>query len=304
MTVSEFIQKSGLKILAIAQLDQKEYSIALYLLHCSVSGLDKIITTHGELSELLDIDSSDVEQALAQLRKKCMIKTHYSKTPNLDVEQSAFSIQLVLDTSKWKFEHAKDLGTQDAIVYPFRRKLKNSFSLVKTETEKDKAKDAWKKIFEVFEQNKELSEDEKLLNQNAAKLLIESQPYDLVTLILEHFKGRIKSLHFLASSWYHYVELYERENRQVNFGDAKKKHIICEEELRKSLTAWLAKREECKLTLDEVSLLNMLYKHKHPRRQIFWAFQEREQYKNLKDFFKENESRMLPITTMGTIIKK
>ena len=54
MKIDDFVQKSGLKILAMAKLKKSEYSIVLYLLNCVASGLDSIITT-GTVTDAYDM---------------------------------------------------------------------------------------------------------------------------------------------------------------------------------------------------------------------------------------------------------
>ena len=107
----------------------------------------------------------------------------------------------------------------------------------------------------------------------------------------------------MASSWEHYHDKFLDENHEIDFSQAKKRHSKSDSSLRKEAIRWLTKAEEKHLSKDEISILNLISTHKHPRRQLFWAYQAKHNYKNLKDFFDENAKHMLPVTTSGSIIK-
>ena len=85
---------------------------------------------------------------------------------------------------------------------------------------------------------------------------------------------------------------------------ARKKHQELDEKLKKEAAKWLEKSLELKLSSDEKDILKIIKEHKHPRRQLFWAYRSKDRYQKLKDFFSSNEKAMLPITSSGTIIKK
>ena len=51
-------------------------------------------------------------------------------------------------------------------------------------------------------------------------------------------------------------------------------------------------------------MLNILIRHRHPRRQLFWAYQLRSRYTNLSSFFADNVALMLSVTSSGTVVKR
>ena len=66
----------------------------------------------------------------------------------------------------------------------------------------------------------------------------------------------------------------------------------------------ILKKSVLKLNDEEVTVLEILFNHRHPRRQLFWAYQTRSRYPNLKQFFEDNSFLMLPVTSSGAIVKK
>jgi hypothetical protein len=158
-------------------------------------------------------------------------------------------------------------------------------------------------VIESFIQNRSLDDDELEQVEAAAKILVEVHPVDQVLLMLRHFSLRIPTLSLLASSWQHYQEIFESETQKVDMLGARQKHQELDQKLRDQGEALLAEANSA-LTEEERTVLQILVKHRHPRRQLFWAYQLRSRYPNLSSFFADNASLMLPVTTGGTVVKR
>ena len=73
--------------------------------------------------------------------------------------------------------------------------------------------------------------------------------------------------------------------------------------LREQAESLMMKTDK-ELSEEERTVLQILVKHRHPRRQLFWAYQVRTRYPNLGSFFADNVSLMLSVTSAGTVVKK
>lgn len=307
MKVERFFQEAGLKILAIANLNRCEYSICFYLLNCSVSGLDELITTESELASLMGFPEEELRQSLETLSAKNIIHIHYSLSKGKITENSSLSINLEYDTKKWNLEtQHSEFSAKDAIVFPFRRKGEVNLQVIETKESQTKSgtKEAWQRVYESYIKNRSLDESDMKKAEEISKVLIETHPVDQVLLLVRHFSDRIPTLSLLASSWQHYQELFEKETQNVDLMGARIKHFELDQECREKAKKILLKEEEYNLNEEEINVLNILIKHQHPRRQLFWAYQVRSRYPNLNGFFEDTMDIMLPVTSSGHIIKR
>ena len=77
MDFQTFVREAGLKVLAVAHLDQCQYSVVMYLLNCAVSGLDQFVTNEAELASLIGYNEETVREALQGLATRQFVKLHY-----------------------------------------------------------------------------------------------------------------------------------------------------------------------------------------------------------------------------------
>lgn len=305
-----FMKESGFKVLALARLAQCEYSVMFYLINCAVSGLDQFITTESELASLIGYDDETLKATLGSLAGKNMIRLHYGDSKS--GEQASLRVGIQFDISKWILAYdVEATSSTDAIVYPFRRLGAGANLLVVEGQKKDSAKprrgdgevSTWQRVLDSFVQNRSLDDDELEQAETAAKMLVEVHPVDQVLLMIRHFGLRIPTLSLLASSWQHYQEIFEAETQKVDMLGARQKHQELDQKLREQAAALLTKTED-EFSEEERTVLQILVKHRHPRRQLFWAYQVRSRYPNLASFFADNVSLMLSVTSGGTVVKK
>lgn len=313
-SLQRFVQESAFKVLALARLSQCEYSLILYLLNCAVSGLDQFITTEAELASLIGYDDDTLRAALRDLASKHIVRLHYGDhTP--DTNNVSLRIGLQYDMSRWELAYPIDATSRDAVVFPFRRQGQTNHLQVVEGHKKDKERvvrgrvhdsesSTWQRVLESYTQSRHLDAEQLAQAEADARLLVETHPVDQVLLMLRHFGQRIPTLSLLGSTWQHYQEFFEAETAKVDMLGARQKHSELDQRIRDQVTALLDKREELKLTEDEVMVLQVLNKHRHPRRQLFWAYQLRSRYPNLGQFFSDNASLMLSVTTSGTVVRK
>ncbi len=310
--VRRFIKESGFKVLALARLSQCEYSVMLYLLNCAVSGLDQFITTEAELASLIGYDDQTLRATLGELAGKNMIRLHYGDV--LGSDNTSLRIGLQYDMSRWILAYASDATSHDAVVFPFRRQGGGAALQVLDGQKRDrmntKKQDAdangektWRRVLESYVQSRSLDDEELNHAENASKILVETHPVDQVLLMLRHFGLRIPTLSLLASSWQHYQEIFEAETQKVDLLGARQKHVELDNRIREQTTALLAK-DDTNLTEEERTVLQILLKHRHPRRQLFWAYQLRSRYPNLTSFFADNVGLMLSVTSSGSVVRK
>lgn len=84
---------------------------------------------------------------------------------------------------------------------------------------------------------------------------------------------------------------------------ARQKHNELDDKLRDRVKSILDQIKEEDYSEEELSVLRILSQHRHPRRQLFWAYQLRTRYPKLADFFHENAGLMLPVTTSGAKVR-
>lgn len=305
-----FVGESGLKVLAMARLNQCEYSVMFYLLNCAASGLDELITTERELASLIGYEDRTVHDSIVNLAERNLIRVRFgdSVTHSID-HQASVRIGVLFDMSRWHLNFDKDVTSHDAVVFPFRRgegmHLVGISGNGQSETYiRQKNLPTWQRVLESFTRGRDLNEAELDKASRDAEILVETHPVDQVLLMLRHFDQRIPTLSLLASSWQHYQEVFEEETHNVDLMSARQKHIDADNRLRESAEVFLRRHEELKLQDEEVTVLEILSRHRHPRRQLFWAFQTRSRYPNLRSFFDENIANMLPVTSSGIVIKK
>ncbi|MBM4251355.1 MAG: hypothetical protein FJ146_05255 [Deltaproteobacteria bacterium] len=305
-----FIKESGFKVLALARLSQCEYSVVFYLLNCAASGLDQFITTEAELASLIGYDDATLRTTLSELATKHIIKIHYGDL-NANGDSTSASVGLQYDVSKWVLTYDVQATSHDAIVFPFRRTGSAALQVLEgqkrdprsSKRAEGEGNHTWQRVIESFIQNRSLDDDELEQVEAAAKILVEVHPVDQVLLMLRHFNLRIPTLSLLASSWQHYQEIFESETQKVDMLGARQKHQELDQKLRDQGEALLAEAQSA-LTEEERTVLQILVKHRHPRRQLFWAYQLRSRYPNLASFFADNASLMLPVTTGGAVVKR
>ena len=310
MSFKSFIDGSGLKILAMVRLESCEYSIVLYLLNCAASGLTELVTTLREMASLIGYSESELKEALISLFDRFIIDVSSSNRLTFVEGRQSIRVSIQYNTSNWQLDFDKGLTSQDAIVYPFR--IDSKLKLVDDgprpypdKNSRDQSKIAgWKQVFEVFCTDRILSATDRDKAEEDAKILVETHPPGLVILLVKHFSNRIQNLSLLASSWQHYQTLFTEETEQIDLDDVRKKHHEAERKLRYSAVKCLDQQKELNLTEEEVAVLNILNNHRHPRRQLFWAYKSRFRYPGLIDFFESNLPLMLPVTTTGNVCSK
>lgn len=304
MKTMDFIKKSGFKILAVTKFDEVQYSIIFYILNTSSSGLDHIITNGEELSELLEYPYKKVVDALYSLSDMNVIKMSFSDTNTSHHEHSSMRLCLNLEPKKWILGSQKDMA-KDAIVFPFKRfRLKDVNAKPEGEEKKhSKSDDAtWERIVECFVRNRHLDDDELKTTEKWARTLIETHPVDQILLLINYFGQRIPTLSLLASTWAHFQETYLEEHHNIDLLGARKKHQELDEKLRTIIEKHIDETEE--IPDDDLQILEMLKNHKHPRRQLYWAYQARAKYPSLSGFFDSTKEMMLAVTSSGAIHKK
>ncbi len=309
-----FTKQSGFKVLALARLSQCEYSILFYLLNTSVSGLENIITTETELASLIGYDDDTLRVALGELAGKNIVRLHYGDVSGPDPDKSSLRIAMQFDMTRWIMNYELEATSQDAIVFPFRRQghanlqvfdgqKKDRGAALKKIVGEDQT--TWQRVIDSFVTGRSLDDEEVDQVAGAAHVLVETHPVDQVLLMIRHFGMRIPTLSLLASSWQHYQEIFESETQKVDMLGARQKHQELDQKLREQAGALLESGANGKeLTEEEKTVLQILKKHRHPRRQLFWAYQLRSRYANLSGFFADNVGLMLPVTTAGTVVRR
>jgi hypothetical protein len=305
----QFTQSSGFKVLAMARLSQCEYSVVLYLINCAFSGLDQVLTIESELASLIGYDEKDLNDAIRSLSNRKIIRLRYSDATLTSTEHPSMRIGLEFETEKWLLDFQIDASAKDAIVYPFRRSGQLNLKILAGSKKEKKnssngSRETWERVCDEFARGRSSDDVQIEEAQSSARILIETHPVDQILIFLKHFNLRIPSLSLLASSWQHYQELFESETQNVNLLDARQKHLELDENLRQHARQVLDKSDELELSDEDKGVLSILLKHRHPRRQLFWAFQLRSRYPKLKAFFDENSGVMIPVTSAGIVVKK
>ena len=284
----------------MADLGKIEYKVILYLLNCSVSGFSQIITSHRELAETFQSNEKEVADSLAKLFNLRMIAFKVKQNKSFDDSQS-FVLRLNTQVEKWKINDVEE-DSYGAIVYPFRR-LGEHLQLVDSKVENSPQAATVKRIYTAFLSFQDEQESDQEKEKQAARLLCETYSIDQILLFVRYFKERIPSLSLLASSWQHYLDLYEEEHQSIDFSKLRDEHVKKDKQVKEAALRLLDSKE-ISLTSEEREVLTIIFQHRHPRRQLFWAYQSRSRYKNLMDFFAKNEEHMLSVTNSGSHVKK
>jgi hypothetical protein len=156
---------------------------------------------------------------------------------------------------------------------------------------------------DAFSRGREIDEHERKINRKVADALEAAHPVDQILVMIRHFNQRIPSLSLLASNWDQYAELYEDEHQKLDLFGQRQKQFEQDQKVRDAAQSALERREQLDLSEEESQVLDLLANHRHPRRQLFWAYQMRLRYPKLSSFFTETHSLMLPITQNGTVVK-
>ena len=308
MNINQFIQQSGFKVLAMAEFSQCEYSVILYLMNCSVSGLDEIITSESELSTHLGYEEQEISQCIKALADRNMIKIFSKNIKNIESSPNSIRVGFHFNMESWKLSTKTDFNFQEAIIYPFSKNKQSHLEVIaKTilaNEQKSRSIQTWKRVLDTFLSYREIDRKHLVENEKYSKILVETHPVDQIIFLLRYFKDRILSLSLLASNWEHFQELYEVETQKIDLIEAKKKHNELDNQLKYNASNWIDNAEKLKLSNQEINVLKLLVRHRYPRRQLFWAYQARSRYVNLHKFFEDNSELMLAITSSGSIVKK
>ncbi len=304
MRFKQFINEAGLKVLAVARLSQCEYSVILYILNTAVSGLDHFITTDTELAGFIDYDEAEVREALTSLVHRNIIRMNYGDSSHSGRQSVRISMQY--DLNRWQLDQERSATSHDAVVFPFRRHGAATLKVLDGEkTKKDDKADTptWQRVLESFIGGRHLDDDEVARSEEEAKILVDTHPVDQILLMIRHFGGRIPTLSLLASAWHHYQELFEEETQKVDLLGARQKHQELDDKVRKHAEDILNSQRQ-DLSEEERTVLQILINHRHPRRQLFWAYQTRNRYPKLTAFFEEMAPLMLAVTSAGSVVKR
>ncbi len=307
MPFQTFMSESGFKVLAMARLEQCEYSIVLYLLNCAVSGMHDLITTEKELAALIGYGEDSVKEAVSGLiaRKIIHVKAHEHQQAR---DKQSLRIGMEYNLHLWQLNFDKDVSSQDAVVFPYKREGNLHFLPQREQDLTPTIKHpmpTWKRILTAFMDGRDsLNESETTNAERDAMILVDTHPVDQCLLMIRHFGTRIPTLSLLASAWQHYQNMYDEETEKVDIQEARHKHLEMDHRLRDAAELLLQQQNELKLSEEERDVLEVLSNHRHPRRQLFWAYQSRGRYPKLKEFFDVNSFLMLPVTSSGNIFKK
>ena len=300
--IDKFARESGFKVLAMSRLSVVEYSVVMYLINCAASNLGEVITTELELSSLIGYNEKDVRKALERLTQRQMIIIRYASA-HANPDKNSVRLGLQFDLSKWMLDFERDVTAKDAVVFPFRRQGQSHLQVVTKAGKKDEVNQpTWQRVVDAFVNVRRDDEADYSETEQAAKMLVETHPVDQLLLLIRHFKHRIPTLSLLAGSWQHFQELFEDETQKVDILGARQKHEELDQKLRDAAQKFLDRHANEVLTDEERTVLDILMKHRHPRRQLFWAFQTRGRYPNLAPFFNENQGLMLAVTSTGKIV--
>jgi hypothetical protein len=314
--VHRFLKDSGLKLLAISNLSASEYSIILYLLNGAVSGLHSLITDESQLASIIGHPVADVREAIDGLVTRNIVKAHYGDGTQKPTLQSV-SLSIKWDIARWNLmnqeEHSKHKNHHEAIIFQFSKSpqweviegSKSSHDRHSQTWNKEKNGDieTWHRIVEVFSRSRNLDDAEISSTEDVARILIQAHPVDQIVLMIRHFGLRIPTLSLLASNWDHFNELYEQEHQNLDLFEFRQKQVELDQKARDAAQNYLIQHKDQNLSEEEIQILELLTTHRHPRRQLFWAHQQRIRYPKLKKFFEDTHDLMLPITQNGQVVK-
>jgi hypothetical protein len=310
--IQRFLRESGLKVLAVSNLNACEYSIVMYLLNAAMTGLDNLITTESELAQIVGHGAREVRQAIEELEARHLIKSRYGDGTQAPKLQS-LSVGMQWDLSRWKLGLKEVPTHHEAVILPFRRGFPK-LSVVEGQRHGEQMdrplihkahsdEDTTQRIIDAFSRGRDLDEHEKKINKKVAEALGSAHPVDQVLVMIRHFDHRIPTLSLLASNWDHYAEQYEDEHQKLDLFGQRQKQFDLDQKVRDAAQTAIERSESLDLSEEETQVLDLLANHRHPRRQLFWAYQMRIRYPKLSGFFSDTHNLMLPITQNGTVVK-
>jgi hypothetical protein len=310
--IERFLRESGLKVLAVSNLNACEYSIIMFLLNAALTGLENLITTEHELASTIGHSPRDVRQSIEDLERRHMLKSRYGDGTQAPKFQS-LSVTMNWDLSRWKLGLKEAPTHHEAVILPFRRGFPK-LSVVEGKRHEDhfdrpliikshSDEDTTQRIIDAFSRGRDLDEHEKSVNRKVAEALGAAHPVDQILVMIRHFDKRIPTLSLLASNWDQYAEQYEDEHQKLDLFGQRQKQFELDQKVREAAQSAFERREQLDLSEEETQVLDLLANHRHPRRQLFWAYQMRIRYPKLTSFFSDTHSLMLPITQNGTVVK-
>ena len=310
--IHRFLRESGLKVLAVSRMNSCEYSIIMYLLNTAMTGLENLITTENDLASIIGHSPREVRLAIEELENRFIIKSRYGDGSQAPKFQS-LSLSIQWDLSRWKLGLKEVPTHHEAVILPFRRGFPK-LSVVEGKRHEDahdrpvihKAgsdEDTTQRILDAFSRGRDEDEHEEKINKKVAEALASAHPVDQILVMIRHFNLRIPTLSLLASNWDQYAELYEDEHQMLDLFGQRQKQFELDQKVRDAAQTAIERREQLDLSEEEVQVLNLLANHRHPRRQLFWAYQMRLRYPKLTSFFSDTHNLMLPITQSGTVVK-
>ncbi len=297
MDLNSFIQGSGLKVLSMAKLSEVESSIIFYFLNCAFSGLEELIISDERLSSLIGSDPASTQKALSSLISKNIIRSKGAK--------DSCMLSIEYDISKWTITGTSITASTEAVIYPFRSKGGANLKVISLPQD-DQKEDIpiFDQIYSSFTEGKTIEDSNQISKiKDDIKLLLSTYPPDQVLALVKYFKHKLPSLSLLASAWSHFIEIYEIQTQTVDMNQAKKQQAELDKKLKDKVSSLLSPDSSSSLQQEEISVLEMILNHKFPRRQLYWAYQARSNYPNLKNFLEENKNLMLAVTNSGKTLK-
>jgi len=295
VNLSNFWERGGFKVLAVARLESCSYSLVLYILNCFAAGIDEIVSSTIELSILLGVPERQVKLAVEELSESNILNVTRKNGKTL-------ILKINIDPEKWKnlrsspepskriLGDAKNLHS----LIP-QKKIHSKLKPIKVSLSSEEAlifpkkidvKSKKNKILDIFgKYHKEKIDLKK--ETNFAKLLLENHPTDQIISLIHFFSKEIPSLSMLVGAWFHYMNKYREETSDVDDLNAfRKKHEVFDEKIRNLASFELKKIQKDKkdISADEELLLHILIRHEQPRKQLYWALKARERYPALKIF--------------------
>ncbi len=310
--IQRFLRESGLKILSVSDLSACEYSLLTFLLNSAMTGMENLLSSEREIASIIGHSARDVRQSIEDLHGRNFIKCHYgngSAAPNMQ----SLGLQIQWDVERWKLGIKEVPSHNEALILPFRRAVTRLTVVPDTRQDPDKSQensgssdphgDTASRIINAFSNGRDFDERDLEATKQLSAVLIAAHPIDQILVMIRHFGKRIPSLSLLASNWAQYVEKYEDEHLTIDFVGVRKKHHDLDQKVRDASLSALERRDMTELSEEEGNVLNVLAYHRHPRRQLFWAFQMRNRYPKLAEFFKATQDLMLPITEGDMVVK-
>ena len=293
-----FIQKA-FHSLALSDFSELELKLVLYFFSKGTSCFDNLILKASELSRLMEEEEKLVTQALLYLQRKSLIRLKQRKPGEVSLRRDSVAISVNKEIDEWDIPQREEIKQEKP-----KNHNPHSFTLIKNQMTKEDEVYQATLITDFYMGLTGAAEKDRLaLNQDSLKLIVQYS-FDSVLFMIKHFYKEVSSFKDLLKNWGSYQEKLQKSLNQIDFLAAKKQHDQDDEELREIAKKWSFLASEKKLTSEEVKVLEIIAGNEHPRRQIFWAYRFRENYPNLKLFFEENLTRMLPVTTAGKVVKK